>query len=54
LTGAFASIDGLNLASQTSDDEDIKNATYNGWLCEHFISSVLVFSPQGKQNRCYL
>jgi hypothetical protein len=47
LTGAFASIDGLNLACQTSEDEEIENATHNGWLCEHFVSSVLVFSPKG-------
>lgn len=47
LTGAFASIDGLNLLCQTSHDEEIENATYNGWLCEHFVSSVLVFSPKG-------
>ncbi|CAA7268352.1 unnamed protein product [Cyclocybe aegerita] len=30
------------------EDEDIENATYNGWLSEHFVSSVLVFSPKGK------
>jgi hypothetical protein len=47
LTGAFASIDGLNLPSQTADDPELENATYNGWLCEHFISSVLVFAPTG-------
>jgi hypothetical protein len=47
LKGAFASIDGLNLAVQTSADDDIENATFNGWLQEHFISSVLVFSPLG-------
>ena len=47
LTGAFASIDGLNLPVQTSSDEDIKNVTYNGWLHAHFVSSVLVFSPEG-------
>ncbi|KAG6917546.1 hypothetical protein DXG01_002183 [Tephrocybe rancida] len=47
LTGAFASIDGLKLPVQTSADEDIENATYNGWLSEHFISSVLAFSPEG-------
>ncbi|KAJ7127642.1 hypothetical protein C8R44DRAFT_873466 [Mycena epipterygia] len=46
LTGAFASIDGLNLAVQTAEDDEIENATYNGWLCEHFISSVLVYSPK--------
>ena len=47
LTGAFASIDGLNLAVQTSGSQDIENATYNGWLHEHFISSIFVFSPEG-------
>jgi hypothetical protein len=49
LKGAFASIDGLNLACQTSDDEEIENATYNGWLCEHFVRSILIFSPKGTQ-----
>jgi hypothetical protein len=48
LTGAFGSIDGLNLPVQTSEDEDIENATYNGWLSEHFVSSVLVYAPDGK------
>jgi len=48
LIGAFASIDGLNLPVQTSDDPHIENATYNSWLSEHFISSVLVFAPTGK------
>lgn len=47
LFGAFGSIDGLNLPCQTSSDIEIENATYNGWLHEHFISSVLVFSPKG-------
>jgi hypothetical protein len=47
LNGAFASIDGLNLPVQTSDDVDIENATYNGWKSDHFVSSVLVFAPQG-------
>ncbi|KIK75098.1 hypothetical protein PAXRUDRAFT_787466 [Paxillus rubicundulus Ve08.2h10] len=44
---AFGSIDGLKLPVQTSDDIDIENATFNGWLSEHFISLVLVFSSQG-------
>ena len=48
LTGALASIDGRNLACQTSEDEEIENATYNSWLCEQFVSSVLVFSPKGE------
>jgi hypothetical protein len=47
LTGAFASIDGLNLPVQTSGDEEIENATYNGWKSSHFVSSVLVYAPDG-------
>ncbi|KAG6848521.1 hypothetical protein H0H93_016319 [Arthromyces matolae] len=47
LIGAFASIDGLKLPVQTLADEEIENATFNGWLSEHFISSVLAFSPEG-------
>ncbi|KAG2343750.1 hypothetical protein BDR05DRAFT_975791 [Suillus weaverae] len=47
LGGAFGSIDGLKLPVQTSDDADIKNTTFNGWLSEHFISSVLAFSAEG-------
>lgn len=48
LIGAFADIDGLNVPAQTSANEEIENATYNGWLSEHFISCVIVFSPEGK------
>ncbi|KAJ7735880.1 hypothetical protein DFH07DRAFT_870725 [Mycena maculata] len=47
LTCAFVSLDRLNLGCQTSDDEEIENATYNGWLCEHYVGSVLAFSPKG-------
>ncbi|TDL21495.1 hypothetical protein BD410DRAFT_749630 [Rickenella mellea] len=52
LRGAFGSIDGLNLLVQTSDDIEIENATYNGWLKEHFVSSVIVFSSQGAIISC--
>ncbi|TFK17979.1 hypothetical protein FA15DRAFT_604134 [Coprinopsis marcescibilis] len=54
LHGAFGSIDGLNLAVQTSGDQDIENATYNDWLSAHFVSSVLVFSPRGEIVACNL
>lgn len=47
LTGAFGSMDGLNLMVQTSSDEEIENATFNGWLHEHFVSNVLVFGATG-------
>ncbi|TFY80401.1 hypothetical protein EWM64_g3612 [Hericium alpestre] len=47
LQGAFGTIDGLNLLVQTSHDMDIENATFNGWLSEHFISSILGYSSKG-------
>lgn len=48
LKGAIGSIDGLNLLTATSDDPEIENATYNGWLHGHYTSCVLVFSPKGE------
>lgn len=47
LKGAFGFIDGLNLAVEVSDDNEIENATYNGWLHDHFISNVFAFSSKG-------
>ncbi|KAI0344497.1 hypothetical protein BDW22DRAFT_1391232 [Trametopsis cervina] len=47
LTGAFGSIDGVNLPVHVSDDPQIENATYNGWLHAHFISCVIVFGSDG-------
>lgn len=47
LTGAFGSMDGLNLLVQTSTDQEIENATFNGWLHAHYVSSVFAFSPTG-------
>ena len=47
LEGVFGSIDGLNLPCQVSRDDEMENATYNGWLHSHFISSVIVFSSKG-------
>ena len=47
LQGVFGSIDGLNLPCQVSSNVEMENATYNGWLHSHFISSVIVFSSKG-------
>ena len=43
LTGAFTSINGLCLPIQTVINQEIENATYNSWLHEHFVSSVVVW-----------
>lgn len=47
LTGAFGTMDGLNLAAQVSRDQELENATFNGWLHDHFVSSVLTFASHG-------
>jgi hypothetical protein len=47
LRGVFSSINGLNLPCQVSSNIEMENATYNGWLHDHFISSVIVFSSKG-------
>ncbi|KAI0367323.1 hypothetical protein BV20DRAFT_1000852 [Pilatotrama ljubarskyi] len=46
LRGAVGGIDGMNILTAESDDPEIENATYNGWLHGHYTSSVLVFSPR--------
>ena len=41
LVGAFGTMDGLNLPVQISQDQEMENSTFNGWLQNHFVSSVL-------------
>ena len=47
LVGAFGTMDGLNLPVQASHDQEIENSTFNGWLQDHFISSVFAFGAEG-------
>jgi hypothetical protein len=47
LTRAFGTMDGVNLAVQVLKNQEIENVTYNGWLNEHFVSSVLAFASNG-------
>ena len=54
LHGVFGSIDGLNLPCQVSGNIEMENATYNGWLHSHFVSSVIVFSSKGSCQRAFL
>ncbi|KAJ3015524.1 hypothetical protein NUW54_g1019 [Trametes sanguinea] len=52
LCGAMGSIDGMNVLVAESDDPEIENATFNGWLHGHYTSLVLVFSPRGLLKAC--
>jgi hypothetical protein len=53
LVGAFGTMDGLNLPVQTSQDQEIENATFNGWLQDHFVSSVFAFGAEGMSINLY-
>lgn len=47
-------MDGLKVPVQVpADDPELENATYNGWLHSHFVTSVLVFAPDGKNFRIH-
>ena len=48
----FGFIDSLKLPVEESLDQDIENAMYNGWLHDHYISNILVFSPDGAHFFC--
>lgn len=54
LQGAFGTMDRLNLPVQESHDTEIENATFNGWLHDHFVSSVLAFGASGELTSLYL
>jgi hypothetical protein len=47
LWGAFGTVDGLKTPVGDSSDPAWQNATYNGWLHDTFVSSVLAFSSKG-------
>lgn len=48
LVGAFGFVDGLNLPVQTAANPTVENFTYNGWTCEHYISNIFAFAPNGR------
>ena len=54
LPGAFAMVDGLKLMIHTSGDKVTDNAYYNGWTCDHYVSSLFMFVPDGTIAYCVL
>lgn len=45
-------MDGLKILIQTSGDRRTQNALYNGWLHDHFVNAVFVFTPSGTIVAC--
>ena len=47
LTDVWCTMDGLKLFLEQCGDTVIQNMFYNGWTHDHYVSSVLVFCPDG-------
>lgn len=54
LGDVWAVADGLKLPLQQSGDEVLQNMYYNGWTHGHYVTNVLVFSPDGIVRACAL
>ena len=47
LGNVWCTMDGIKLLLECSGDDDEQNQYYNGWTCDHYVSAVLVFCPDG-------
>ena len=47
LMDVWCTMDGLKLTLQRSGDNTVQNMFYNGWTHDHYVTSVLVFCPDG-------
>ena len=39
--------DGLKVLIQKAGDNLVQNAFYNGWKCDHFVTNLFLFAPDG-------
>jgi hypothetical protein len=47
LGDVWCTMDGLKLTIEASSIDDEQNMFYNGWTCDHYVSAVFVFCPDG-------
>ena len=47
LENVWCTMDGIKLLLECSGDDNVQNQFYNGWTCDHYVSAVLVFCPDG-------
>jgi hypothetical protein len=47
LDDVWCTMDGLTLTVEASNIDDEQNMFYNCWTCDHYVSSVFVFCPNG-------
>jgi hypothetical protein len=53
VTDVFGAMDGLKIYLESTKDESTQNMFYNGWKCDHYISNLFLFVPNGKIVACY-
>ena len=54
LPNVWATMDGVKLLIEQTGNGDDQNNFYNGWTHDHYITNLLLFSPDGKVRGCYL
>jgi hypothetical protein len=47
LEGCFGTLDGMKTPIRESSNPEIENMNYNGWLHDHYVSSVFLFDALG-------
>ena len=47
LENVWCIMDGVKLYLQEAGSSTVENAYYNGWKCDHYVSAVIVFCPDG-------
>ena len=52
LQNVWCTMDGIKILLECAGDEDKQNKYYNGWICDHYVSAVLVFFPDGTSTIC--
>jgi hypothetical protein len=53
LTRVWAAMDGLKVMLQQAGNAEVQSMFYNGWMCDHYISNLFLFSPNGRICACY-
>ena len=47
LQNVWCTMDGIKLLLECAGDDEEQNQYYNGWTCDHYVSAVFVFCPDG-------
>ncbi len=54
LHNVWGAMDGVKLLIEQTGHGDEQNNFYNGWTHDHYVTNLLLFSPDGKVRGCYL